>query len=776
MNNIEYQIKKFLSIKCKLPNNGLTFSEADVKKTTSDTIFAYLYKKHQNFTKKNIPLSKSPLNQNLTEKTKEAKSREPQKFVAKKFEITPKNKSEENDDESMGLNLLMIANGEMNEEKNKKKHGKEKEESNNKKKEVQKTKIEEAGNKDININNEEKKENKKNKEDIEIKDKENKEDISMNEEEKEKLNILDEIDFSNIKNELSITKRTESGLNIPKNFNIFAKLENKLKNDRNDSYNYNDSDNESIEDKNEEAGNKEEEKKEQEKINNDNNNNNENKVKEQKENEIKESNNLKICIPLEEDDKEKNDNNVTKNSPQIKKEKPKEKKIISNNINSNKILQNKVKRTSISEVRKSSIAGKTEKSIINEKKIISSKIKKKIISDEEDEDGYDEDYVPAKEIKKTKNEDNLKQNNENNAVTTNDGHIIKLFFNDNKNFNDINEETNKKNEKNDNNIINKKSENKKDTNINIENTSDNKNKINKNIINKNKNGSQNISAKKNNNINNYDLSCINNIHDILISIKDILNSDDKGKSLLNQCFNIIKNIKSKENNIQRKKETYIKVLTILRKLFNYFSENNPKNYINEMIAILTLVNSFYKNVKENDKLINQEEFYYKRKIALKYVFSKFELKNYENNNLKELCKNTNDINNNNKKGIKFIKTFKRYQKTSTIMNKELKNFCEKLEKSAKTQLVNQLINKYEYCPADIQMSPHLMGYKRLFSHFGLIFSFYYDYNNLNNELEEIKKKNTHDDKKKGKSIQVNRNGVDKRDTSVNSVKMKKNYG
>ena len=110
------------------------------------------------------------------------------------------------------------------------------------------------------------------------------------------------------------------------------------------------------------------------------------------------------------------------------------------------------------------------------------------------------------------------------------------------------------------------------------------------------------------------------------------------------------------------------------------------------------------------------------------------------------------------------------------MNKELKNFCEKLEKSAKTQLVNQLINKYEYCPADIQMSPHLMGYKRLFSHFGLIFSFYYDYNNLNNELEEIKKKNTHDDKKKGKSIQVNRNGVDKRDTSVNSVKMKKNYG
>ena len=120
MNNIEYQIKKFLSIKCKLPNNGLTFSEADGKRTTSDTIFAYLYKKNQNFTKKNTPLSKSPLNQNLTEKTKEAKSREAQKFVAKKFEITPKNKSEENDDESMGLNLLMIANGEMNEEKNKK--------------------------------------------------------------------------------------------------------------------------------------------------------------------------------------------------------------------------------------------------------------------------------------------------------------------------------------------------------------------------------------------------------------------------------------------------------------------------------------------------------------------------------------------------------------------------------------------------------------------------------------------------------------------------------
>ena len=467
---------------------------------------------------------------------------------------------------------------------------------------------------------------------------------------------------------------------------------------------------------------------------------------------------------------DKKDKNKIKYVPPIKKDKPKEKDL-SKNINSNKLLQKKTIRNSVSEARKSSITSKSENSINYDKKNILTKNNKKVITDEDEDD---EEYIPFKETKKNKIEEkNIipKKNNEKKVVTTNDGHIIKLFLdNDNKNMNDINEESGKKT-KNDNNIINKKKENKKEISINIENVPENKNKNNKNIINKNKNGSQNNTVKKNNNINNYDISCLDNIHDILTSLKDKLNPDDKGKSLFNQCFTIIKNIKSQEANIQRKKDTYIKVITILRKIFIYISEHNPKNYINEMIAILTLVNTYYKNVKENDTSLNKDKFFYQRKIAFKYVYSKFELKNYENQNLKELCKNSNE--NNNKKGIKFIKTFKRYQKTSSTMNSELKEFSKKLDKAAKTQYVNQLIKKYEYCPADIQMSPHLMGYKRLFSHFGLIFSFYYDYSNLSKELDEINKKSA-DDKKKGKSMQVNRNGVDKRDSSINSVKMRKN--
>ena len=72
------------------------------------------------------------------------------------------------------------------------------------------------------------------------------------------------------------------------------------------------------------------------------------------------------------------------------------------------------------------------------------------------------------------------------------------------------------------------------------------------------------------------------------------------------------------------------------------------------------------------------------------------------------------------------------------------------------------------------MSPHFMGINRLFAHLGLIFSFHMDSNNkkLINEIEEQKK---NDERKKGKSVQINRNGINgKRDSSINSVKMKNN--
>ena len=77
------------------------------------------------------------------------------------------------------------------------------------------------------------------------------------------------------------------------------------------------------------------------------------------------------------------------------------------------------------------------------------------------------------------------------------------------------------------------------------------------------------------------------------------------------------------------------------------------------------------------------------------------------------------------------------------------------------------------------MSPHLMSYKKLFSHFGLILSFWMDSNNkfllAEIEQQQKKKENNHinDFKRKGKSVQVNKNGFkEKRDMSMANIKMK----
>ena len=75
--------------------------------------------------------------------------------------------------------------------------------------------------------------------------------------------------------------------------------------------------------------------------------------------------------------------------------------------------------------------------------------------------------------------------------------------------------------------------------------------------------------------------------------------------------------------------------------------------------------------------------------------------------------------------VKYIKTNKRYMKTSWIIYKELKDFREKLINGPQTALVDEFLKKYDRTSlGDIQMSPHFMGINRLFAHLGLIFSFH----------------------------------------------------
>ena len=268
------------------------------------------------------------------------------------------------------------------------------------------------------------------------------------------------------------------------------------------------------------------------------------------------------------------------------------------------------------------------------------------------------------------------------------------------------------------------------------------------------------------------------------------------KDDIKDCFELIDNIKKNEiyinNSFKRKKGTYSCVYNILQKLFIYLSKKNiSENFNNEMVAILTNIEKFYESVKKNDNIINNTEFCLKRKLTFKYVFSKLELKNFRKENLKELYINKNDNNDNNtknyeisdnNKATKFIKTFKRYIKTSKELNREIITFKKKLNSLTQTTKIKEFLEKYESCAAYIQMSPHLMSYKQLFSHFGLILSYCIDPKKklLLAEIEQQQKKkennnnnNLNDIKRKGKSVQVNKNGFkEKRDMSMANIKMK----
>ena len=798
MNKIEEQINKFETIKKKIPNTDITLLTVKNDHNPLSILSYLINKKHDSSNKnstKNI-FSQSPNKQeNLTEQRQKDKKkftlvRPDEKGKSKtqqgknhgnNNEQSNKGNANKDSDSSMGhINLLFIETHNISKSEVRKRFEKKREE------EEEKTIKEKKINQEQEAGNEEKKEEKEEKVEKEEKiEKEEKEDedknnmsIDEDDEDKKEEPIENDVKLDNFN--LNNFTHMESGINIPNNFNIFddrlldEEKYDKDDKDDNDQNDYNEVKNKDTyfknKDNNEEKNNIQEE----------NNKKEEDKEKEKEEFKMplkvneNTNNNFKICIQLEEEgEKEKKD----------KKDKIDTKNNLNKKNNPEKLLQNKTKRKNSHEIKKNININKTEDNSNSQKKI-PYKNKNKLILDDDDE----EEFLNTNDIFPKKKEEEEKED----LIIKTEGNKIKLFLDndDNKTTKEIdNIEINDKN-----NDTNKKSIQSSDKKQNNETEPSKKNKNNKTLINKNKNVLQNNSQKINNINNNYDLYCLNNIHSILIQIQEKLIKKNLEKDVVKKCSELIDNIKKNEiyinNSLKRKKDTYICVYKILRMLFNYLSEKNiSENFNNEIIAILTNVEKYYKSVKINDNIINSMEFYSKRKLTFKYVFSKLELKNFEKDNLKELYINKKDNDDNSKndvnvitdnnKAVKFIKTFKRYIKTSKEMNREIQAFKKKLSNYTQTNKIKEFLDKYEYCESYIQMSPHLMSYKKLFSHFGLILSFWMDSNNkyILAEIEQQQKKkennNINDFKRKGKSVQVNKNGFkERRDMSMNNIKMK----
>ena len=779
MNKIEEQIHKFETIKQKIPPSD--WSELTNKKSPfSISLLTYFIKKKSSSSHKNQTNNIFIPNPNITENPSEQKPNEKHKFILQKPNEKVKNKTQSgkshgnNADSGQNnkgyanknydfaenkLNLLDIENKGMTGSELKKLLQKNREEEEKIEQEKKINEAKEAGKKETEPE-------KKEKEDID--------DMSFDSEEIEKNN---KPNFQEMRNVSMNLRPAESGINIPANFNIFDKS--KINEEEYGNFPY--EDNNYIEDKNKDTSKKDDIKEE--------NNSDSEKSKEKEELKIstqvieKKGNNLKLILSIDEDENEKN------NKPPSKQNKvSKTSKITSTkkNISStDKLLQHKTNRNTSNENKKSINNNKPNKIINYISNSMAPINKTKVILDEEDEE-----IIKEKANILNENKNNVPMKIDEEPIVKKDGNKFTLLFDPNE-LKDID----KKGTDNDNNSTGKKSKQKKkqEFNINIEieteNKTQNNNNKDKNIINKNKNGAQNSSQKNNPLSQNYDLSCLENIHDIIKQIKDKLEKDSQGKKIIDKCLDLIIDNKTNKkyiNNLtKRKKDTYTNVSKILVMLFNYFYEKKEsKNYVNEMIAILTHVEKYYKLVKKYDYSINEDKYFYKRKIAFKYAFSKLELRNNEIDDIKKLyIKNEKDNTytvQNIDKTIKLIKIYKRFIRTSAVMNKELKIFKDKLSNSIQTQLIKDLLEKYLYCPADIQMTSNLMSFGRLFKHCSLIFSFYDDFDDptLLKELEEKKKKENNqvnDFRKKGKSMQIKKNGIhEKRDISVNSVKMKNN--
>ena len=799
MNIIEEKIKKFNIVKRKLQNQDLI----ELTKTYDKSILSILNNQKENNN------NKSNTSFNLTKEKKAIIKKEMKKFLTKKLEDETKilkndNQKEKeisqnfkndklnsiknnpitnsktikqnvennrnNSSETYGanINLLNMANGEIKPQEVKKYFEKERfVEEKKKMKENEKKvefleKINETKKKDMSV---------------EMDDYDDFDDEEIEKDKNKSYNKNKNELFNNL-----FMYKKESSINLNENFNIFD--ETKMMKDNDNSFDvFGDMDNNdhliynSFEKKRNNNENKKSKSIEKnEKLNKNENNINDRystpiKEKENKNNQndfINLSNNsicnsLKICIPLDKLDLNlpQQDNNIKKN-------------------NEKKYLGKKTKNIENS-IKKNFSPSKSEPNIINnEHKIKILKNNKKIIVDEEDEE--EEEKISTEKNKLTNSvfkspiSKNGIKNDSLGAFLTNEGTKFTLKLeSDTKSKNgkivsDFVTKPIKNEDFTHNQNINLNLNPSKNISINIDNS--NKIKNNKNKINliKNKNGSQNNSNKDIINSNNYDLICLNNIKKILMNINEKLSKESNEKISIKKCLENIEDIKKNNDDIQRKKQTYTVILKPIHYLFSIFNETKIyKNYINEISQLLENIQKYYKYVKKYHEAINSNQFYYKRKLAFKYVFSKFELKILDHNSLKGILTKKENSNNNsngdNNEDItnmkKLLKTYKRYIKTSEFLLKELKDFREKINNSPKTKSSENIKNKFESCPANIQMSPHLMSYIRLFNHCSTVLTFYSDSKKVLNELDEkkgiYKDKAKAIDKNRGKSVQIKKN-------------------
>ena len=813
MNIIEEKIKKFNIIKRKLQNRDLD----ELTKTNDKTILYILNNQ------KTINNNKTDISFNLTKEKKEVSKKETTKFMTKKFEeqkilknnyqkeifpnlkedklnqnksnliVNTQNSNKQNFTDNVGrnnasnafgstINLLNMANGDYKPQEVQKIFEKERfvEEKKKMKENEKKVKL-------LEKNNEVKKKDLS----AEIDDFDDFEDEEI-EKDKNKSYIKNKNESFN---NLSMLKK-ESSINLIENFNIFDETKMMKDNDNcfdnigymynNDYLPYNSFDKKR--NKNENKSNNIIEKNENLNENENNINNIYNTPKKEKENNNNQNdymnisnnsncNSLKICIPLDKLDlniPQENNKNLIHKGDIIKRD---------NNLNEKKYLGKKTKNIENS-IKKNSLPSKSEpkQNIINiEHKNFILKTNKKVIMDDEDEEEEQkltEKNKVTNSLFKSPIPKNEIKNDSLGVFLTNDGTKFTLKIesdikskNNNKSVSDFfpkslnNEEFNNIPNKNMN--LNPA----KDISININNSNkiknNNKNKIN--LINKNKNGSQNNQNKDIINSSNYDLICLNSIKKILININEKLSKESKGKISIKKCLENIEDIKKNNDEIQRKKQTYTAILKPIYNLFSFFNDNKIyKKYIDEIFQLLEYIQKYYKYVKKYHESINSNQFYYKRKLAFKYVFSKFELKLLDYNSLKKIItkkdNSSNESNNNNEDNTnmqKILKTYKRYIKTSAFLLKEIKDFREKINNSPKTKSSESIKTKFESCPANIQMSPHLMSYIRLFNHCSIILTFFSDCKKFLNELEEkngvSKDKTTTFDKNRGKSVQIKNN-------------------
>ena len=235
MNKIEDQIKKFETIKEKIPTT-LIPSLIKEEPSISNSLLFYFFKKKHNSSHKNPTKSANALNPNITDNPQEPKQKEKNKFITQKAEEKGKNKTQQGkshgntneqeknnkgnnnkdaDSSVKEINLLQIENDNMGRVDLKKMFEKKREEEEKINKEKKINQEKEAGN--------EEKQPKKEKE----QEKEEKQEMQIEEEEKEKKeepkaneNELIIYDANNNINNMNL-HRMESGIIFPNNFNIF---------------------------------------------------------------------------------------------------------------------------------------------------------------------------------------------------------------------------------------------------------------------------------------------------------------------------------------------------------------------------------------------------------------------------------------------------------------------------------------------------------------------------------------------------------------------------